>query len=206
MILSLYARGITIRDIKAHLAEVYGVEVSHETVAKVTEVVVEEVRAWQSRRSMRCIRSCSSRYPDRPRREQHSRQDLTEDDSSQPRGPLCLASARSIPIRLGVLDALRKRYPLAVITDAQSAYAGAELHRVGLLSYSIRPLTSATTATASRTGRLFQLALDEMSGQRYACDVGNDMHRDIFRPQEAGIRTVMVDSDQGKKALPRLRT
>jgi len=49
MILSLYARGMTTRDIKAHLAEVYGVEVSHETVAKVTDVVVEEVRAWQSR-------------------------------------------------------------------------------------------------------------------------------------------------------------
>jgi len=49
MILSLYARGMTTRDIKAHLAEVYGVEVSHETVAKVTEVVVEEIRAWQSR-------------------------------------------------------------------------------------------------------------------------------------------------------------
>jgi len=49
MILSLYARGMTTRDIKAHLGEVYGVEVSHETVAKVTDVVVEEVRAWQSR-------------------------------------------------------------------------------------------------------------------------------------------------------------
>jgi putative transposase len=49
MILSLYARGMTTRDIKAHLAEVYGVEVSHETVAKVTDVVVDEVRAWQAR-------------------------------------------------------------------------------------------------------------------------------------------------------------
>lgn len=49
MILSLYARGMTARDIKAHLAEVYGVEISHETVAKVTDVVVDEVRAWQSR-------------------------------------------------------------------------------------------------------------------------------------------------------------
>jgi putative transposase len=49
MILSLYARGMTTRDIKAHLAEVYGVEVSHETVAKVTDLVVEEVRSWQSR-------------------------------------------------------------------------------------------------------------------------------------------------------------
>jgi putative transposase len=49
MILSLYARGMTTRDIKAHLAEVYGVEVSYETVSKVTDVIVEEVRSWQSR-------------------------------------------------------------------------------------------------------------------------------------------------------------
>jgi putative transposase len=49
MILSLYARGMTTRDIKAHLGEVYGVEVSHETVSKVTEVVVEEIRVWQAR-------------------------------------------------------------------------------------------------------------------------------------------------------------
>jgi Transposase, Mutator family len=40
---------MTTRDIKAHLLEVYGVDVSHETVAKVTDVVVEEVRNWQSR-------------------------------------------------------------------------------------------------------------------------------------------------------------
>src|SRR4029078_7265084 len=49
LILSLYSRGMTTRDIKAHLVEVYGVEVSHETVSKVTDVVVEEVRAWQNR-------------------------------------------------------------------------------------------------------------------------------------------------------------
>ncbi len=49
MILSLYARGMTTRDIADHLEEVYGVEVSHATVAKVTEVVADEVRAWQSR-------------------------------------------------------------------------------------------------------------------------------------------------------------
>jgi putative transposase len=49
MILSLYARGMTTRDIKAHLGEVYGVEVSHETVAKITDVVADEVRGWQSR-------------------------------------------------------------------------------------------------------------------------------------------------------------
>jgi putative transposase len=49
MILSLYARGMTTRDIKAHLAEVYGAEVSPELVSKVTDVVAEEITAWQNR-------------------------------------------------------------------------------------------------------------------------------------------------------------
>jgi putative transposase len=48
-ILSLYARGMTTRDIRDHLAEVYGSEVSHETVANVTDVVADEVRSWQNR-------------------------------------------------------------------------------------------------------------------------------------------------------------
>lgn len=49
MILSLYARGMTTRDIRAHLAEVYGVDASHETVANVTDVVAEEITSWQMR-------------------------------------------------------------------------------------------------------------------------------------------------------------
>ena len=49
MILSLYSRGMTTRDIQAHLAEVYGVEVSPALVSKVTDVVVEEITAWQTR-------------------------------------------------------------------------------------------------------------------------------------------------------------
>jgi putative transposase len=47
--LSLYAWEMATRDIKVHLAEVYGVEVPYETVSKVTDVIVEEVRGWQSR-------------------------------------------------------------------------------------------------------------------------------------------------------------
>jgi putative transposase len=49
MILSLYARGMTTRDIKAHLAEVYGAEVSHDLISKVTDVVADEIAAWQNR-------------------------------------------------------------------------------------------------------------------------------------------------------------
>ncbi|MFI5987909.1 IS256 family transposase [Streptomyces sp. NPDC051555] len=49
MILSLYARGMTTRDITAHLAEVYGAEVSPALVSKVTDVIADEVQAWQHR-------------------------------------------------------------------------------------------------------------------------------------------------------------
>jgi putative hydrolase of the HAD superfamily len=49
--------------------------------------------------------------------------------------------------------------------------------------------------------RLFQLALDGMAmPAKNALYVGNDMHRDIFGAREAGLKTVMFDSDQGKKA------
>jgi len=49
MILSLYARGMTTRDIKAHLGEVYGAQVSPELISRVTEVVREEITEWQTR-------------------------------------------------------------------------------------------------------------------------------------------------------------
>ncbi len=48
-IISLYARGMTTREIQAHLEEIYGVEVSPTLISKVTDEVIEEVRAWQNR-------------------------------------------------------------------------------------------------------------------------------------------------------------
>jgi putative transposase len=48
-ILSLYARGMTVRDIQSHLEEIYKVEVSPSLISQVTEAVIDEVRAWQSR-------------------------------------------------------------------------------------------------------------------------------------------------------------
>ncbi len=49
MILSLYSRGMTTRDIRAHLAEVYGTEVSPALVSAVTDVVTDEITEWQNR-------------------------------------------------------------------------------------------------------------------------------------------------------------
>jgi transposase-like protein len=48
-IISLYARGMTVREIQGHLAELYGADVSPDFISKVTDAVLEEVREWQSR-------------------------------------------------------------------------------------------------------------------------------------------------------------
>jgi transposase-like protein len=49
MIISLYAHGMSVRDIIFHLRQVYGTELSPETVSRITDQVLEEVKAWQSR-------------------------------------------------------------------------------------------------------------------------------------------------------------
>jgi putative transposase len=48
-ILSMYARGMTTREIQGHLREMYGVEVSPGLVSEVTDAVMDEVKAWQNR-------------------------------------------------------------------------------------------------------------------------------------------------------------
>jgi len=48
-IISLYARGMTVREIQAHIEEIYQTEVSHDLISTVTDEVMNEVEAWQSR-------------------------------------------------------------------------------------------------------------------------------------------------------------
>ncbi|MCK4621081.1 MAG: IS256 family transposase [Desulfuromonadales bacterium] len=48
-IIALYARGMTTRDIQAHLEEIYGVEISPTLVSQVTKAVAEDVEQWQNR-------------------------------------------------------------------------------------------------------------------------------------------------------------
>ena len=50
-ILSLYARGLTTREIQQHIEEIYKVEVSPTLISNVTEAVMEDVVAWQTARS-----------------------------------------------------------------------------------------------------------------------------------------------------------
>ena len=49
MIISLFAGGMTIRDIQHHLAATVGTELSHETISNITDAVAEEVLTWQAR-------------------------------------------------------------------------------------------------------------------------------------------------------------
>ncbi len=48
-IISMYARGMTVREIQGHLQELYGVEVSPDLISRVTSAVLEEVKVWQGR-------------------------------------------------------------------------------------------------------------------------------------------------------------
>ena len=48
-IIGLYAAGLTVRDIRAHLEDVYGLQVSPDLISRVTDAVLDEVREWQSR-------------------------------------------------------------------------------------------------------------------------------------------------------------
>jgi putative transposase len=48
-VISLYAKGMTTGDIQAHLFEIYGTEISRETISKITDQIVDDMVAWQHR-------------------------------------------------------------------------------------------------------------------------------------------------------------
>jgi putative transposase len=48
-VISLYAKGLTTGDIQAHLAQMYGAEVSRDTISRITDTIVEDMVAWQNR-------------------------------------------------------------------------------------------------------------------------------------------------------------
>ena len=48
-VISLYAKGMTTGDIQAHLAEIYGTEISRDTITRITDAIVEDMVAWQNR-------------------------------------------------------------------------------------------------------------------------------------------------------------
>lgn len=49
MVLSLYGKGMTVRDIQDHLEELYGAEISRDLITRITDSILEEVTAWRNR-------------------------------------------------------------------------------------------------------------------------------------------------------------
>ena len=89
---------------------------------------------------------------------------------------------------------------MAIVSDAQTAYARGELHKVGITDYFGPIIISGDHGFRKPDPRLFHFALDSMGVQpQQAVYVGNDMFRDVFGAREVGMRTVMFDSDQGTK-------
>jgi putative hydrolase of the HAD superfamily len=102
-----------------------------------------------------------------------------------------------------VLDQLRPHYRMAVVTDAQSAYAVPELHAVGLLNYFSSVIVSGDYGYRKPDARLFQKALEALEVQpAQALFIGNDMYHDIFGAQQAGLKAIFCSSNQGEKYYP----
>ena len=47
-VISLYAKGMTTGDIRTHLFEIYGTDISRETISKITDTIVDDMHAWQN--------------------------------------------------------------------------------------------------------------------------------------------------------------
>jgi putative hydrolase of the HAD superfamily len=108
---------------------------------------------------------------------------------------------RRYPHVRSVLDTLAARFPLAVVTDGQSAWARSELHAVGLDGYFDPVVVSGDHGYRKPDRRLFERALTQLGvAAEHAVYVGNDMHRDVFGAREAGMTTIMFASGQGAQA------
>lgn len=60
-VISLYARGMSTRDIHDQVKDLYGIDISAEMVSKITERIVPEIKEWQGRpRLPFCIHGCHS--------------------------------------------------------------------------------------------------------------------------------------------------
>jgi putative hydrolase of the HAD superfamily len=97
-----------------------------------------------------------------------------------------------------VLDALRPRVRLGIVTDAQRAYTAAELCEVGLLDLFAVRVISDHYGYRKPDARLFQAALAalQVPADR-ALYVGNDMYRDVFGAQQAGMQAAFFPTQYG---------
>jgi putative hydrolase of the HAD superfamily len=99
------------------------------------------------------------------------------------------------PQELEVLTILKERYPLAIVSDAQSAYGVPELKAVGLFEYFDPIIISGDFGYRKPDPRLYQTALDRLGVYPdEAIFIGNDRYRDVFGAQQVGMKTIQFAS------------
>ncbi len=106
-----------------------------------------------------------------------------------------------------VLEQHKDRYRLAIVSDAQSAYAVPELRFTGIHGYFNPIVISGDYGYRKPDPRLFRTALDELGlPPEHAIFIGNDRYRDIYGAQQVGMKTVLFcpngDSGRSKDAEP----
>lgn len=100
-----------------------------------------------------------------------------------------------------VLDTLKKRFPLALVSDAQSCFSLAELTVTGIHDFFKPIIISGDYGYRKPDPRLFLHALDHLSLRpEEAIFVGNDMFRDMFGAKQIGLKTIFFQSNQGEQS------
>lgn len=96
------------------------------------------------------------------------------------------------PQTLEILAQLKARYRLAIVSDAQSAYALAELRSAGLAGYFAPIIISGDYGYRKPDPRLFQTALEELEvDPEEAIFIGNDRFRDVLGAKQVGMKTIL---------------
>jgi putative hydrolase of the HAD superfamily len=114
-------------------------------------------------------------------------------------------SRRRLELYPGVretLGELRTSHKLAVLSDAQKAWALPELRTVGIDWCFEHFIISGDHGFRKPDRRLFEMALARMELAPWeVLHVGNDMYRDVYGPKLLGIKTVFFSSNQGRKHM-----
>lgn len=101
-----------------------------------------------------------------------------------------------------VLEELRFKFKLAVVSDAQSAWARPEMRAVGIEAFFNPIIISGDYGFRKPDRRLFTEALSRMKiSPERAIFVGNDIYHDVFGAKQLGMKTVFFSSNQGKKHM-----
>lgn len=101
-----------------------------------------------------------------------------------------------------VLEELKPRFPLAVVSDGQSPWALPEMRATGIDGYFDPIVISSNYGFRKPDSRLFQSALDGIEADpEEVLFVGNDIYRDVLGAKQLGIKTVLFASNQGRRQM-----